>query len=223
MRTVTGVLPLIILLLTAWTGAVGAEQARGPRETIASAVDRITERIRAERERLEQNPEYARQVVREELGDLVDFKRITRLVMAEHFGKASKEQKYAFLEVFKNSLINTYASGLTLYEGQDIRVPPLEEGDVQGDNARVQMEIDTNSGQVIPVHYSLFRDSDGQWKVQNVIVNGLNLGKTFRSQFDLAMQQYQGDIDQVIANWSPELNIDGDKGGKDEQGGSAAG
>lgn len=42
--------------------------------------------------------------------------------------------------------------------------------------------------------------------VENVIVNGLNLGKTFRSQFDQSVQQYGGDFDLVIDNWSSALD-----------------
>lgn len=206
MRILSPVSTVLILLFSVLAGA--AQAAQGPRETIVKTVERITERIEEDRQRLKKDPDYARQVVREELVDLVDFKRITRLVMAEHFDAASREQKYRFLEVFKSSLINTYASGLTLYDGQDIRVLPVREGDVRGDRARVRMEVSTNSGQVIPIFYSLFRDKDG-WKVENVIVNGLNLGKTFRSQFAQSMSEYGGDIDKVIANWSPDLNIDG--------------
>ena len=40
-----------------------------------------------------------------------------------------------------------------------------------------------------------------------MIVNGLNMGKTFRSQFDQSMQQYAGDFEQVIANWSSQLDV----------------
>lgn len=203
----------VLAVLALMSGSVVVMADQGPREMILKAVDRITERIEEDRQRLEDDPEYAREVVREEISDMVDFKRITRLVMARHFDRASREQKYRFLEVFRNSLINTYASGVTLYDGQNIRVAPAGEGDVRGDRARVKMEISTNKGEVIPVMYSLFRDEDG-WKVENVIVNGLNLGKTFRSQFDQAMSRYEGDLDQVIENWSPDLDMDG----PDEQG-----
>ena len=149
--------------------------------------------------------------------------RAQRWRVAEHFDAASRDQKYRFLDVFKSSLINTYASGLTLYDGQDIRVLPLQEEDVRGDRARVRMEVNTNSGKVIPIFYSLFRSEDG-WKVENVIVNGLNLGKTFRSQFGQSMAEHGGNIDKVIANWSPDLNIDGADGGDPaEQAGNDAG
>jgi phospholipid transport system substrate-binding protein len=222
MQTITGIrYGLLVALLAMALPAMPALAESGPREMIVKTVDRLTQRIDADRQKLENDPDYARNVVREELEGLVDFKRITRLVMAEHFDKASKEQKYRFLDVFKDSLINTYSSGLTLYDGQGIRVLPLQEGDVRGNSARVQMEIGTNEGKVIPVFYSLQKDEKLGWQVQNVIVNGLNLGKTFRAQFDQSMQQYNGDIDQVIANWSTELNIDSDDAAAGESADSA--
>lgn len=199
-----------ITLVALLFASLAAQAAPGPRELVQQRVETLTSRIEANREKLNNNEAFARQMVREELAGLVDFKRITRLVMADHFGKASREQKYRFLDVFKSSLINTYASGLTLYQGQKIRVLPAQEGDIGENRARVAMEINTENGKTIPIRYSLFRNSDGEWKVQNVIVNGLNLGKTFRAQFDQAMQQYNGDIDKVIANWSTELDVDGD-------------
>lgn len=190
------------------------QAAEGPRDLIAERVDTLTERIENNREKLEDDEQYAREMVREEISDLVDFKRITRLVMAKHFSNASRDQKYDFLETFRESLINTYASGVTMYEGQKIRVLPTEEGDVKENSASVRMEIRTKEGEVIPIRYSLFRSSEDEWKVQNVIVNGLNLGKTFRSQFDQAVRKYDGDIDQVIDNWSTELDVEGETDGE---------
>ena len=35
----------------------------------------------------------------------------------------------------------------------------------------------------------------------NVVINGINLGKTFRNQFTQSAQRSGGDIDQVISGW----------------------
>ena len=183
-----------------------AQAQSDPRQVVMDAVDRMTTRIDAEREQLKADPERARELVREELAGLVDFKRITRMVMGDYFGPSSKEQKYRFLEVFKNSLINTYASGITLYEGQQITTLPMQEGDLRGDYARVRMEIQTNTGKTIPIFYTLFSRA-GQWTVINVYVNGLDLADTFKSQFAQGMEQY-GDMDKVIDNWTADANID---------------
>ena len=204
MRITSLIMPLLASLLLMPLPAL-AEQ--DPHQMIQGSIERITARIEKEREQIKADPAYARAVVEEEIGDMVDFKRITRLVMAEHFATASTEQKYRFLEVFRDSLMNTYSSGLTLYEGQQIRVLPAEEGDVANGRARVKTEIETNAGKVVPVYFSLYLDGEGNWLVENVIVNGLNMGKTFRSQFDQSMQQYAGDFEQVIANWSSQLDV----------------
>lgn len=178
-----------------------------PRQVLEGAIVKMTARIDEEREKIKADPHYARQMVEQELGGLVDFKRITRLVMANHFSAATREQKYRFLGVFRDSLLATYSAGLTLYDGQEITVLPEQSGDVSGDKARVRTEIQTSGGKVIPVFFSLYRNQqEGTWLVENVIVNGLNLGKTFRSQFDQSVQQYGGDFDLVIDNWSSALD-----------------
>ncbi|MCG8391683.1 MAG: ABC transporter substrate-binding protein [Pseudomonadales bacterium] len=195
---------VLAMMLVAMAALAQAES--DPRQVVIEAVERMTSRIDAEREALEANPDKAKELVREELVDLVDFKRITRMVMGDYFGPSSREQKYRFLDVFRNSLIDTYASGITLYDGQKITTLPMQDGDRKGDYARVRMEVKTNSGKTVPIYYTLFL-RDGQWKVINVYVNGLDLADTFRSQFAQGMQQYN-DIDKVIDNWSAESGID---------------
>lgn len=193
--------------LLAVTSLSAYAEVSSPHQMIEQSIERITQRIEDERVRLQAEPGYAKQMVEEELGELVDFKRITRLVMAGHFSVASRDQKYRFLAVFRDSLIGAYSSGLTLYEGQKITVLPSQDGDVGDGRARVRTEVQTNAGKVIPIYFSLYQKKEGNWLVENVIVNGLNLGKTFRSQFDLSVQQYSGDLDQVIANWSSALDV----------------
>ena len=147
-----------------------------PHALIQRTVDRMTGRIEREREQLETDQDYARQVVDEELGALVDFRRITQLVMGRHFQNASLAHKKRFLATFRASLINTYATGITLYQGQQISVLPAQADDVQDGRARVRTELRTDTGEVIPVFFSLYRSRDGDWLVENVIVNGINLG-----------------------------------------------
>lgn len=179
-----------------------AQAAQDPRTLVKNTVDKMTTMIDQNREKLEKDPGYARQLVREQLVPLVDFKRITRMVMGDYFSQASRDQKYAFLDKFKNSLINTYASGVTLYQGQKINVLPMRDEDRKGNYARVRMAVTTNDGKSIPLYYTLYLEND-HWKVINVYVNGLDLRDVYRRQFAQAMQQY-GDIQKVIDRWSAD-------------------
>jgi phospholipid transport system substrate-binding protein len=203
-------LRLITLMLMSALLAFPVHASSDPHGMLESAINRMTSRIDQERSKLESDEQYARQVVSEELEGLIDFRRITQLVMGSHFAPSTREQKLRFLEVFRNSLINTYASGLTLYQGQQVRVLPAEEGDVSQGRARVRTELRTDGGRIVPVFFSLYQNGEGNWLVENVIVNGLNLGRTFRSQFEQSAEQYGGDLDLVIANWSAEINVETD-------------
>ena len=64
----------------------------------------------------------------------------------------------------------------------------------------VKQEI-RSSDNVYPLEYSLARKKSGEWMVINVVINGINLGKTFRNQFVQSAQRSAGDIDQVIGGW----------------------
>lgn len=143
------------------------------------------------------------QLVDDELGDAVDFKRIARRVMAKHFRSASKEQKHAFLSVFKGSLLNTYAKGLWEFDNYKINLLPLNEASQTERNTKVSFEVITSSGQIFPVTQSLFfHKKQNQWMVQNVIINGINMGLLFRDQFARLVAQNSGNLDQAIASWS---------------------
>ena len=72
----------LAMVLTAMTSLAAAEN--DPRQVVMEAVERMTSRIEAEREQLETNPDRAKELVREELGDLVRHVLVHEL--AHHFG-----------------------------------------------------------------------------------------------------------------------------------------
>ena len=147
--------------------------------------------------------EQKTQVVENVLGDVVDFKRITRRVMAKYYKKASKQQKKAFYEVFKESLLKTYAKGLWEFEDYKIRLKPLKSSHQNQRNTLVEFEVITSSGQIFPVTQSLFyHKKHKRWMVQNVIISGVNIGQLFRDQFARLVNEKGGNLDLAIQAWA---------------------
>ncbi len=71
----------------------------------------------------------------------------------------------------------------------------------QGNNrSEVRMEVTDHKGIIYPVSYTMVKINN-QWRMRNVIINGINLGKLFRDQFAEAMQRNAQDLDRVIENW----------------------
>jgi phospholipid transport system substrate-binding protein len=60
---------------------------------------------------------------------------------------------------------------------------------------------------VYPVTFQMKKDAQGNWKTQNLIVNGINLGLTFRNQFAAAVDANNGSIDRAIAGWAPDTQV----------------
>ena len=43
--------------------------------------------------------------------------------------------------------------------------------------------------------------TDANWKIINIEINGMNLGKIFRNQFYSLMEKNNGDINLAIEKW----------------------
>lgn len=209
-----GYLPLALLALCLALFMGQAQAQQSPQQLIQENVDQLMSQIEGRRDYFQQNPGELEALVDDNLADVADFRYIGASVMGRYFGNATPEQRSRFAETFRQTLIDTYARGLVTFDYRELRV--LDSGGARSDEqASVDMEVVSADGQVYPVSYSL-RKSDGQWKVVNVIVNGINLGLTFRNQFDQAMRDHNRDYDAVIDSWSPEVGTE-----ELEQGGDA--
>ena len=135
------------------------------------------------------------------LGPVVDVQGIARGVMTVRYSRrASAEQLQRFEEEFKRSLMQFYGNALLEYDNQDIRVLPVANAQ-DAQRSTVNMEIRDARGTVYPLSYTMVR-LDEQWKLRNMVINGINVGKLFRDQFAQSMQSNRNDLDKAIAGWA---------------------
>lgn len=196
---------LVTALLVLMSLPAMAQQS--PEDMIRASITELMGQIEGRKDYFSSHPEELKRVVDDSLSDVADFRYIGASVMGRYFGNASPEQRSRFVDAFKQTLLDTYAKGLVTFDYREIRVLDNQSAGRYEDQANVAMEIVGTDGTVYPVSYTLRQDG-GQWKVVNVIVNGINLGLTFRNQFDQAMRQYNRDYDAVINNWSPEVGAE---------------
>ncbi|MEQ8689975.1 MAG: ABC transporter substrate-binding protein, partial [Pseudomonadales bacterium] len=76
--------------------------------------------------------------------------------------------------------------------------------------AQVQAIIKPDSGGRYEAVFSLAR-SVGGWQAQNLTLNGVNLGLTYRNQFAALMEENANNFEAALADWKREIN-DGLKG-----------
>lgn len=213
LSTVVQRLALAFMLLM--TPLLAQAQTASPEAMIRENIESFMSEINGKEDYYANNLDELKALVNDSLNDVADFRYIGASVMGSYFRNATPEQRSQFANVFRQTLIDTYTRGLVTFDYDELRVLSDQRGQRHEDQASVDMEVVANSGQVYPVSYSL-RLSDGQWRVVNVIVNGINLGLTFRNQFDQAMRENNRDYDAVIRGWAPEIGVD-----ELEQGGDA--
>ncbi|TVP48817.1 MAG: ABC transporter substrate-binding protein [Halomonas sp.] len=206
-----GVATLAMLLVPLQSQA----QSQSPEALIRENVESLMADLEGRKDYYANNLSELEELVDSNLDQVADFRYIGASVMGSYFRNATPEQRSRFADVFRQTLIDTYTRGLVTFDYEELRVLSSQQAQRHEDQASVAMEVVAKSGQVYPVSYSL-RLSDGEWRVVNVIVNGINLGLTFRNQFDQAMRENNRDYDAVIRGWSPEVGVD-----ELEQGGDA--
>ncbi|WP_226702229.1 phospholipid-binding protein MlaC [Microbulbifer elongatus] len=177
-----------------------ASAAQNPYALIEGVSNELLGVIRSEGQNVNSNPQRYYSAVDRVLAPVVDFDFIARGVMGSHAKKATPAQRAKFASTFRRDLVATFARGVATFGTMDVKV--VNPGSApSGNRVNVLQEVRSKEG-VTKVSYTLVRNRSGQWKLINVILNGVNLGKTFRGQFSQAMQANGGDIDKVIASWS---------------------
>lgn len=174
-----------------------------PQAVVQDATNALLGRITKEKEALKKDQDALYRLVDENITPFVDVDGIARSVMGQYFRQATPAQQKEFARVFKQSLVRTYAKGLTAYENQKVVFKPFKPG-TDPQKAQVNVDVHGNGGQIYPVTFQMQLDKAGQWKVRNLILNGINLGLTFRNQFGSAVEANRGSLDKAIAGWTPD-------------------
>ena len=148
--------------------------------------------------------ELYEQKIKEIFEPMIDFRRVAATVMGKKYYLASsKEQRSEFVDIFKDSLLDTYAETLAQWENQTITtIFPInmEDQSYELKNIEVQQTLITDSSKY-PISYKLRKNKDNSWSIVNIIVNGVNLGLTFRNQFQALASNNNGDIEATLKGW----------------------
>lgn len=114
------------------------------------------------------------------------------------------------------------AYGKTLVETGEFKVKVLggEDNARDATRANVNLEVISASGNKYPVVYAMYLNPKRGWLLENVIVNGVNVGLAFRDKFEQQYAQYKGDFDSILANWSTTVEEDKIKNNQTSNGGA---
>lgn len=190
-----GAIGMVMLLTTAASG-VAADSADGPLALVKQTSVKMLDAIKQNRAAIDKDKNRLFDLVDKIVLPHFDFEKMSKLVLGKYWRRASDEQRREFTSAFRFLLVRTYATAMLEYTDQQITYKPLRAAP-DASEVVVETEVDQQGGFPIPIDYKMFKNDQGQWKVYEVVIDGVGLVINYRSSFATEIRG-KGGIDGLI-------------------------
>lgn len=170
-------------VVLAQTAAAAATQGDSPSKIVLANSSRLLSTLEARRDEFSRNPAALEQFVSGEFNKMFDREYAGRLVLGRHGRGASDADIALFANALSDNLMRRYGASLLDFN-TELKVRIKSETSLRGGSiVKVSSEMLRQGGEPIPVDY-LMRKVGNDWKVFDVMVEGVSFVQTFRNQFD---------------------------------------
>jgi phospholipid transport system substrate-binding protein len=175
--------------------AAAAQQDMKPDELVKKVTDDVLAAVKTDKQLAAGDKQKALKLAEEKILPLVDFQEATRLAVGRAWQQANPEQKKKLVDEFRSMLVRTYSGAIQAYQGQTMKVQPLRMKPDDTDVTVHNQYIRAGGGKPVQLDYQMHKTEQG-WKIYDIVVEGVSLVLTYRSEFDSVVKQ-QG-IDGLI-------------------------
>jgi phospholipid transport system substrate-binding protein len=202
--------------------AMAAPTAKDAELLVTTTADKINVIVEGASTYFDTDPGRYYQQIGTTLDPHVDYDTFARGVMGHVASKryveslpegeraAARANLPKFRDVLHDTLIKGYGKVFYNYAGSKFAVKSSELIG-SGDRASVTQKVIDPQNKQYELQYTLNYTAEQGWKIQNVIVDGINMGQSYRAQFEEALDLYKGSVSDVIKNW-PQI-MDGHEDG----------
>ncbi len=159
--------------------------AEGTIESPVTLLERTSSQVikilRDDHELLKKEPERVYEIINEYILPHLDDVTMAKLAMGKSWRKATKQQKLAFIDEFRNLLIRTYSKSLVEFKDQEIKYFPVKLA-ADTHKTSVKAEVIQPGGPSIPMAYRM-RIKNNAWKVYDIKIDGISLVTSYRGTF----------------------------------------
>ena len=173
---------LVLSILAHSLNAAETAQLDSPNVYLEQVADMMIAEVEKNRAELKTNKKLAVSLVQSTLIPAIDTKTFSRLTLTSKKWKTlSQPQKERFTKNFINLVVGNYASGLSFYDGQKFKFsrPIFSKS---GKTAKVRSSMQQATGTPIIIDYKL-SNKTGAWKIIDLTIEGVNMVKSYRTQF----------------------------------------
>jgi phospholipid transport system substrate-binding protein len=167
---------VLVMSPSVWAGA--------PTEQLREHVDQVIKILQTPELQGERKTTERRAEVRKVANNIFDYPETAKRSLGRHWQDRTPAERSEFTQLFADLLEHAYFSRIDRYSGENMKYVGES---VQGDQGTIRTRILTKQGSEIPVDYRLFRQGT-QWRVYDVIIEGVSLISNYRTQFNKIIQ-----------------------------------
>ena len=182
-RLLVGFILLVLLIIPLHV------RAGVPFDTVKGHVNEVLRVLRDPALQGDANKEAKQEKIEAIADEMFDYVALSRLTLGRNWRKFNGDQKKEFVQLYRSILEKAYLDRILAYT--DEKVTFGKETMLSEKKAEVQTHIITKSVE-IPIYYRVYL-KDGEWKVYDIIIEGISLVKNYRTQFR-----------EILANNPPE-------------------
>lgn len=175
---------LMIAMLAIVPLAANAADQSDPYKLMNEAAAKTFTRLKNEQPKIKQDPNYLREVVRQELLPYVQIKYAGALVLGRYYREATPAQRDAYFAAFGDYLAQAYGQALALYHGQTYQIQqPQPIGDANIVAIRVTI-LDPNGRPPVRLDFQWRKNSQtGNWQAYDMVAEGISMITTKQNEW----------------------------------------
>ena len=168
------------LLTLASFGSVAQEQR--PDELVRRVTADVLAAVQSDKVLASGDRKKALELAESKILPHVDFREAARLAVNRSWASATPQQQDRLVQEFRGMLVRLYTTSIEAYRGQTMKVQPakMQPGDT---DATVRNQYIRPGQPPVVVDYAMRKTPEG-WKIYDIMVEGVSLVLTYRSEFE---------------------------------------
>jgi phospholipid transport system substrate-binding protein len=153
--------------------------AEGAKDTVKTQIDKMLTKMKTPEFKALQRDAKLTEITNI-INQVFDWEELSRRTLGREWRKFSPDQRKEFMSLFQKLLEGIYADRILAYTHEEIDFG--KETELKKGRVEVESYIITTDNKQVPLFYRL-TDKSGQWRVYDVVIEGVSMVKNYRGQF----------------------------------------
>ncbi len=133
------------------------------------------------------------------------IKGIAKFVLGRHWRRATEDEKKEYLQLFEDLLVTTYADRFKKYSGEKLLVKNAEMRGKRDALVHTTM-VRVDGSKALKVAWRV-RRKDGKYRIVDIMVEGLSMVMTQKSEFASFIKQNGGNIKALLGELRKRIQL----------------